>query len=431
MQGFETRDRYQILERKLPMTTAALSKPVWRVVPLLMTVVFLGHFNRIAITVVGSERLIPQYGISPTRMGLVYSAFLLMYLVGMVPAGIMADRLGPWLVLVVMLFGLAAGSVATGIAGVLVAGAPIIATLLLVRGVMGFFSAPLHPSTARTVGNWVTIERRTGANGLILSAAMVGTALTYYLFGTLIDRVAWPWAFIVLGTVTAVAGAVWLGLGGDTPSRRRAPTVVRTEPDGGSWTHLLHNRSLMLVTVAYFAVDYFEYLFFYWIQYYFGTVRELGNETSRLYSTLVTLAMAAGVASGGWIADRLVARWGRDRGRAAVPIVGMLTGSVCLALGMRAEAPIAVLAWLSVGAFAVTAAEAPCWATAIELGGKHGSTAAGIMNTGGNLGGLIAPVVTPWVGAQLGWGWAGGIGALLSLGGGLLWFGVKQQKGES
>ncbi len=395
-----------------------------------MTVAFLGHFNRIAITVAGSERLIPHDGISPTQMGLVYSAFLLMYLVGMVPAGIMADRLGPWLVLVIMLFGLAAGSVATGVTGLVAAGAPIIATLLLVRGVMGFFSAPLHPSTSRTIGNWFKPDRRTGANGLILSAAMVGTALTYYLFGALIDRVPWPWAFIALGAVTAVAGVIWLGVGGDTPSSRRAPTVIRTASDRGSWIHLLKNRNLMLVTVAYFAVDYFEYLFFYWIQYYFGTVRGLGIDTSRLYSTLVTLAMAVGVASGGWIADRLVLRWGRDRGRAAVPIVGMLTGSLCLVLGMRAEAPIVVLAWLSVGAFAVTAAEAPCWATAIELGGKHGTTAAGIMNTGGNLGGLIAPVVTPWVGAQLGWGWAGGIGALLSLAGGLVWFGVRQQKVE-
>ena len=58
------------------MTIATAAKPAWRVVPLLMAIVFFGHFNRIAITVAGSERLIPQYGISPTTMGFVYSAFL-------------------------------------------------------------------------------------------------------------------------------------------------------------------------------------------------------------------------------------------------------------------------------------------------------------------------------------------------------------------
>ncbi len=407
------------------MATATVPKPVWRVVPLLMAIVFLGHFNRIAITVVGSERLIPQYGISPTTMGLVYSAFLFMYIIGMVPAGIMADRVGPWFVLVVAMFGLAAGSLATGVVGATIAGTQIIAILLAVRGIMGFLSAPLHPSTSRTVGNWFPLERRTGANGLILSAAMVGTALTYYLFGMLIDRIPWSTAFFGLSAVTALVGAIWLWLGGDTPTTKRAPTVA-AGGGGRSWVHLLRNRNLMLVTVAYFAVDYFEYLFFYWMQYYFGTVRELGNETSRLYSAIVTLAMGAGVLSGGWIADQLVRRWGRDRGRRAVPVVGMFLGALCLVLGMQAAAPVAVLLWLSLGAFAVTAAEAPCWATAIELGGEHGTTAGGIMNTGGNIGGFLAPIVTPWVGAQLGWNWAVGVGAIVSLAGGLLWFGVKQ-----
>ena len=409
------------------MTIATAAKPAWRVVPLLMAIVFFGHFNRIAITVAGSERLIPQYGISPTTMGFVYSAFLFMYIVGMVPAGIIADRMGPWFVLVVAMFGLAAGSFATGIVGAAIAGVQIVAILLAVRGIMGFLSAPLHPSTSRTVSNWFPLEQRTRANGLILSAAMVGTALTYYAFGALIDRIAWPTAFLVLGAVTALVGAAWLWLGGDTPTARRAPTVV-AGVSNRSWVHLLRNRNLMLVTVAYFAVDYFEYLFFYWMQYYFGTVRDLGNETSRLYSAIVTLAMGAGVLSGGWIADQLVLRWGRDRGRRAVPIVGMLLGALCLVVGMQAQSPVAVLLWLSLGAFSVTAAEAPCWATAIELGGEHGTTAGGIMNTGGNIGGFLAPIVTPWVGAQLGWSWAVGVGAMVSLAGGLLWFGVKQQE---
>jgi hypothetical protein len=37
-----------------------------------MLVVACGHFNRIAITVAGTERIIPDYGLSAGRMGLVY-----------------------------------------------------------------------------------------------------------------------------------------------------------------------------------------------------------------------------------------------------------------------------------------------------------------------------------------------------------------------
>jgi hypothetical protein len=38
---------------------------------------FISHFNRVAISVAANERLMPQFGISPERMGTVYSAFLL------------------------------------------------------------------------------------------------------------------------------------------------------------------------------------------------------------------------------------------------------------------------------------------------------------------------------------------------------------------
>ena len=41
-----------------------------------MLVVAMAHFNRIGIAVAGTERIIPDYGIDPERMGLVYSAFL-------------------------------------------------------------------------------------------------------------------------------------------------------------------------------------------------------------------------------------------------------------------------------------------------------------------------------------------------------------------
>jgi hypothetical protein len=41
-----------------------------------------------------------------------------------------------------------------------------------------------------------------------------------------------------------------------------------------------------------------------------------------------------------------------------------------------------------------------------DLGGKHVGAAAGILNTGGNVGGFLAPIMTPFAAARLGWSWA-------------------------
>ena len=408
-------------EKESSMTASGRS--YWRVVPLLMGLTFMGHFNRVAISVAGTERIMGQYHITPTQMGVVYSAFLLMYTVFMTPAGAFADRFGPWLALGLMAFGLAAGAVGTGVVGLTVGAAGIVTALLIVRSVMGALSSPLHPSTARTISNWIPSERRGLANGITLGAALVGVASSYYLVGALMDRFGWPVAFIVIGAVTALVGALWLMLAGDTPSARHAAPPIASS-DGG-WLSLLRKRDLWLVTLGYTALDYFEYLFFYWMQYYFDSVLNVGTDTSRLYATIIALAMAAGMISGGWVTDRLVQRLGLRAGRAAVPVVGMIGGAVFLVVGVMAKDPMWVMIWFSVGVFAATSAEAASWMTAVELGGARGTTAAAMLNTGGNIGGVIAPILTPFVGTTLGWPWAVALGAAISLSGAIFWLFVK------
>ncbi|MBC8114862.1 MAG: MFS transporter, partial [Candidatus Saccharimonas sp.] len=67
----------------------------WLIVVMLMGFTFLGHFNRVSISVAGSERFTGPGGMSTEQMGLVYSAFLLVYTIGMLPGGWVIDYLGP------------------------------------------------------------------------------------------------------------------------------------------------------------------------------------------------------------------------------------------------------------------------------------------------------------------------------------------------
>jgi dipeptide/tripeptide permease len=65
------------------------------------------------------------------------------------------------------------------------------------------------------------------------------------------------------------------------------------------------------------------------------------------------------------------------------------------------------------------------WTTATDLGGRHRGFAAAVMNTGGNFGGLISPVLTPALAAQIGWPIAIALACLISAGGGLIWFLIR------
>jgi ACS family D-galactonate transporter-like MFS transporter len=334
----------------------------------------------------------------------------------------------------------------------------LLPALFGIRALMGVFTAPVYPASSRMVSHWIPWSQRSWANGLVQGSAAVGMAAAFPVFGSLIDWFDWPTAFLITGGCTAALALLWTVYATNYPSQHRlvneaerkeiGTDLVMGRSDGDdetepapSWSLLLRHRSLVLLTVAYAAVGYIEYLFFFWMHYYFETVLKLEKDESRIYTTYMFLTMAIGMAFGGWLSDRLQVAFGPRWGRAAVPMAGMIVGAALLGLGLTAHDTTWIVIWLCLSLGAVGACEAPVWTTAVELGGRHGGTAAGICNTGGNLGGLLAPMVTPWIsqlvlryGGSRGvdettsWQIAISVGAVICLSGAVLWLWIDPRE---
>jgi ACS family D-galactonate transporter-like MFS transporter len=407
--------------------TGVPSRRALGMVVLLMATVFTSHFNRVSIATAGDTRIMKQYEIPPPRMGMVYSAYLLVYTICMIPGGLFIDRYGARAAMIVLGFGSALFVGLTGVVGLSfhTAGGVFIG-LLIVRALLGVVSAPLHPGAARAVGNWIAPGGRSLTNGLVNGSALLGIAVTPLLFGALIDRFdSWPVAFLITAGVSAALALIWLVFAADHPdgSKQSAPIGDWGPiPMKTSWFDVLRHRSLVLLTLSYGTVSYFQYLFFYWMNFYFQTVLKLPEGTSRKYAAIPPLAMAAGMPLGGWLSDRLERASGSVRTRRIVPMAGMTAGALLLILGAFAQSPEWIVFWFALALGAVGAAEGPFWATVVELGGRRGGSAAALFNTGGNAGGLLAPIVTPLVGQYLGWGYAVGLGGVICLLGVVLWF---------
>ena len=84
-------------------------------------------------------------------------------------------------------------------------------------------------------------------------------------------------------------------------AKRRLP---RPPAPPGQLLKLLANGSLLCLTLSYALVGYFQYLFFYWAQYYFEGELKYPKEIGRRNASLLTLAMGVGMIGGGWLADR-------------------------------------------------------------------------------------------------------------------------------
>src|SRR5262249_55924385 len=156
----------------------------------------------------------------------------------------------------------------------------------------------------------------------------LGIAATYYLFGHLMDSLTWPGAFLAAGLATAALTSAWLLTTTDRPSGPTLEQNSTPSPDSGqvaaTWAasemsgvilsdqtspglsgivSLLRDRSLLLIAISYGAYGYFQYLFFYWIEFYFHEILSLSTETSRFYSTIAILAMGVGMVAGGFCSD--------------------------------------------------------------------------------------------------------------------------------
>jgi sugar phosphate permease len=395
----------------------------------------MSYFDRTIMSVAGPG-IIRDFGLSETQMGAVYSAFLLGYALMMIPAGHLTDLLGPWRTLISMGLGAAlfTGFTALGARPGLGSLIGIVSSLVTVRFLVGVCTAPLYPACGRMIANWFPSTRQGLVWGLVAGGAGIGSALSPSLFAWMIPRYGWRNSFWLAGAATALLAAVWAWYARDRPSEHRSnrgteacrsaslkTQVVNTHCKPGL-QKLLTNRNVVLLALGYGTVSYFEYIFFYWIYYYFREIRRMSQSETSTYTTVIFLAWVVMTPLGGWLSDRLITMFGKKIGRPIVPAGGVLLSALLLFLGTHVSSSLVVGVLLALSFGLASGSDGPFWAATIDAGGENVGAACGVLNTGSNIGGFIAPVLTPFIASFAGWSSALYFGCLVATLGVGIWF---------
>ncbi len=395
----------------------------------------MSYFDRTIISVAGPG-IIHEFGLSETQMGAVYSAFLLGYALMMIPGGYVTDRLGPWQTLIGMGFGAAlfTGLTALGTRPGLGSLIGVVPALVVIRFLVGACTAPLYPACGRMNANWFPSARQGLVWGLVAGGAGIGSALSPSLFAWMIPHYGWRNSFWLAAAATALLAAVWAWYARDRPSEHRSnrdvqdsllPVVRPQGPDAGRKSglrKLLTNRNLVLLALGYGTVSYFEYIFFYWIYYYFREIRRMSQSETSTYTTVIFLAWVVMTPLGGWLSDRLIRIFGKRTGRPMVPVGCILLSALLLFLGTHVLGSFVVGALLALSFGLASASDGPFWVATIDAGGEDVGAACGVLNTGSNIGGFIAPVLTPFIASLLGWSSALYFGCFVATVGAAIWF---------
>jgi ACS family glucarate transporter-like MFS transporter len=397
------------------------------IVGLMFGLSMMSYFDRTILSIAGPS-IMKEFGISEVQMGSVYSAFLFSYALLMIPGGRMADRFGPRLVLTWMAFGSAVFTALLAWAGTPGLGAlfGIIPSFIIIRLAFGVFTAPLYPTCTRMNANWIPTERRAGATGLANAGAGFGGAVSPLLFTWMMAHYGWRRSFILAGLATAALGAVWFFYVRDHPDGT-VPLETKA-PKRAPWLGLLTDRNVVLLTLGFFALDYFEYIFFYWIFYYLQEIRHLSTAQSAGYTTVLFLAWVIMMPLGGWVSDRLGSRYGQTIGLRTVAIASLGLSAVLLFAGAAASEINTAVGLMSLALGFAACADVTFWAATIEVAGEHCGAAGGIMNMGGNAGGFLAPIVTPYIAVRAGWTWGLYFGCVMALASLVAWLFIDPER---
>lgn len=429
-------------------STLSESRPTnirWSILAMLMGFTILGQFNRLNITVVGAEKFIKSGAVSDEQMGVVYSAFLLVYTCAMLPGGWLIDRLGAKFALTGMSVGLGSCVMLTGLLGYTslpIAG--MIGPLIIIRAFAGAFSAPLHPGAARNISLWFPLSERSTANGLATAGALIGISLGFPVFGKLMDWFGWPNAFIICGFAMIVFAVLWVVFASDdvtshgwtNESERHlvhagSPVVARSTVGLRQMAQMFGNRQLLLVAMSYAAYSYFQYLFFYWIGHYFDNVLKMSQEMSRGGTFTVMISMALGMAVGGYANDCLARRFSHRVSCRIVAMTGMLAGAVYGGIGIKLTDTNSIILFFSLALASLGMCEGVFWTTAASVERRRGGLACAFLNTGGNAVGILAPILTPWIAKFWGWEGAIAVACVICGSGAFLWLAIDSERDGS
>jgi ACS family glucarate transporter-like MFS transporter len=384
--------------------TGAIARPAtnvrWLVVAYLFLFSFLTIVDRVAISAAKNDMAV-ELGIPDVTFGFIFGVFALGYALFQIPAGWCADRYGPrlFLALIVVLW-----SLFTGLTG-LAAGS---AMLIVIRFLFGGAEAGIYPTASRAIYNWIPVQQRGAAQGLLFVGSRLGAAFGLSVVSFTIAQFGWRESFWTLGAIGIVLAAVWYAWFRDQPEEKnsvsasevefiRAAARAQQEQAGASegWRQLLLSRNSGLLMAQYFASNFTFFIAFSWLLPYLKAQYRLSATEAGAYASVPLYFGAFGNWFSGAVVDAIY-RKGRWRmSRLAPALAGFGLAAVSLVAGASMPGVTGAVICFSLATLGVDMTLSPSWTACQDIAGARTGSLSGAMNMMGNLGSFISSVTFP------------------------------------
>jgi MFS family permease len=379
----------------------------YRVLALSFLMAFMMYMERGAIGA-ATPAIMREFHVDRITMGWSLSAFNWSYALFQIPCGWMADRFGPRLILAGAMVW---WSIFTAGTGLTFSAASLAAT----RFLFGMGEAAAFPAGSRALVRWLPVKRRAFGQGFQHSGSRLGAALAPIVVVALMAVSGWRLIFFIFGAVGVVWAVIWYAYYRNRPSEHpgvnageaallgdqgvQGPAVKRAVP----WSRILTSRDLWFLSVVYFCYGWVLWLYLAWFPTYLREARHFSQLGTGLASIPLFGATLANVV-GGLLSDKIAHRWNDlRRGRLTISISGFAIAGIALLPGVLATSAVVALFCLTVAMAGLELTVSCSWAMCIDMGGSFSGSVSSVMNTLGNLGGAVSPIMVAYLVTRFGW----------------------------
>ena len=371
-------------------------QPRWILVVLLFFGLGINMIHRTSLSIAGPA-ILRAFSLNTAQMGWLLSAFFWPYAVLQIPAGWLVDRLGARKLYSVSF---AIWSVACA----LMAAATGFWSLLVVRVVLGIGQAAIFPASIHVIASSFTDKQRATAVALFSTGSRFGLIVLPVTGAWLISNWGWRVFFLVVGLVPMIWLLAWHKFFVRFPeqtSLNNSSAVVRTtskQDSSPSMLGLLRNRNVWGICLGYFAYDYVWYLYIAWLPGYLMLERGYALAQTGVYAALPMAAMSIVIPSAGFASDWLVRRgYPEIAVRKSFLCLGLLLACAMVPAGLAADAFVSVL-WLTFALAGLGLAAPNTWALTMKVSPPDSvGMLSGVQNFAGNIGGVLAPLITGYI----------------------------------
>ncbi|WP_017588238.1 MFS transporter [Nocardiopsis ganjiahuensis] len=174
----------------------------------LLVVFMMVNFADKSVLGLAADEVMADLGLTATEFGLANSAFFLLFSVAAIVVGMVADRVSPKLLLLVMALLWSVAQVPVALGGGL-------AVLIASRIVLGAAEGPAFPVAQQAALAWFPNERRNLPGALVTIGVTLGVIVSAPTLSWIIQNHDWRIALWVLAGVGLVWSAVWYLVGAD------------------------------------------------------------------------------------------------------------------------------------------------------------------------------------------------------------------------